>query len=267
MSYQIVVCGGIVPDPLQTLEPVSGPQGPGLKNEMMLPAVLDPWSGHALFEAANLAKNTPGSKIWLVSLSPKAKLQQVMMTIAQKVPFELVAVDGPASGFTDSAEVAAALARAIEGIAGLDKSNLLLFGGWESASRGSGSTMQMVGEILGIVDQFQGVDVLEVEGDGALKILERVDGGMHQVSRCAGPPAVLGWATGSLPEPPNQPQIGMQNMRMIMPALQKAQPAGLTGADVEYKSASVAQHQRETKVVKDMAPEEIAKELAAWIKG
>jgi len=267
MSYNIVVCGGIVPDPLQTLEPVSGPQGPGLKNEMMLPAVLDPWSGHALFEAANLAKNVPGSKIYLVSLSPKAKLQQVMMTIAQKVPFELVAVDGPASGFTDSAEVAAALAKAIEAIPGLDKSNLLLFGGWESASRGAGSTMQMVGELLGIVDQFQGVDVLEVESDGALRILERIEGGMHQVSKCAGPPAVFGWATGSLPEPPNQPQIGMQNMRMIMPALQKAQPAGLTGEAVDFQSAAVPSHQRETKVVKDMAPADVAKELADWIKG
>lgn len=47
--YQIVVCAGIVPDPLQTLEPVAGPQGWGLKNEMMLPAVLDPWASHALY--------------------------------------------------------------------------------------------------------------------------------------------------------------------------------------------------------------------------
>ena len=29
----IVVCGSLVPDPLQTLEPVQTPQGPGLKNE------------------------------------------------------------------------------------------------------------------------------------------------------------------------------------------------------------------------------------------
>ena len=107
IAYQIVVCGGIVPDPLQTLEPVASPAGPALKNEMMLPAVLDPWAGHALYEAANLAKNAPGSKVWLVSLGPKAKLQQVMMTVAQKVPFELVALDGPASGFTDAAETAA----------------------------------------------------------------------------------------------------------------------------------------------------------------
>ena len=98
MSYHIVVCAGIVPDPLQSLEPVMGPNGPSLKNEAMLPAVLDPWAGHALFEAAHLAAAHPGSRVWLVSLAPKAKLQQVMMTVAQKVPFEFVAIDGPASG-------------------------------------------------------------------------------------------------------------------------------------------------------------------------
>ena len=135
-GYQIVVCASIVPDPLQTLEPVNGPSGPALKNEMMLPVVLDPWASHALYEAANLARKTPGTKVWLVSLSPKAKLQQVMMSVAQKVPFELVAIDGPAGGFTDAAEVAGALAEAITALPGLDKSRLLVFGGWESASRG-----------------------------------------------------------------------------------------------------------------------------------
>src|ERR1017187_1411488 len=153
-GYQIVVCGSIVPDPLQTLEPVTTPAGPALKNEMMLPPILDPWASHALYEAANLAKNSPGSKVWLVSLGPKAKLQQVMMTVAQKAPVELVALDGPASGFTEAAEVAAALAEAIRGMPGLDHSKLLLFGGWESASRGAGATMQMVTERLGILDQL-----------------------------------------------------------------------------------------------------------------
>src|SRR5512139_3371626 len=190
-AYQIVVCASLVPDPWQTLEPVVGPTGPGLKNEMMLPAVLDPWASHALYEAANLARNAPGSKVWLVSLGPKAKLQQVMMTVAQKVPFELVALDGPAGGFSEAAEVAAALAEAIQAIPGLDKSRLLVFGGWESASRGAGATMQMVGERLGIVDQFQGVDELTVEADGSLRILERVEGGQHQIALCAGPPALL----------------------------------------------------------------------------
>ena len=53
-SVQIVVCAGIAPDPLQTLEPITTPAGPGLKNEMLLPAVLDPWAASALYEAAAL---------------------------------------------------------------------------------------------------------------------------------------------------------------------------------------------------------------------
>jgi electron transfer flavoprotein beta subunit len=264
--YQIVVCGSLVPDPLQTLEPISTPAGPALKNELMLPSVLDPWAGHALFEAANLAKQHPGSKVWLVSLGPKAKLQQLMMSIAQKVPFELVALDGPAGGFTEATAVAAALAEAICGIPGLDRSRLMVFGGWESASRGAGATMQIVGERLGIVDQFQGVDELNVNADGALEILERIEGGKHQISRCVGPPALLGWATGNLPEPKNNPQVGMMNMRTVMPALQKAKPVKLAGEGLSFASVSLPKQLRETRIVKDQSPDEIAKEIVEWIK-
>ena len=264
-TYQIVVCGSIVPDPLQTLEPVAGPTGPGLKNEMMLPAVLDPWAGHALYEAVDLAQRMAGSKVWLVSLSPKAKLQQVMMTIAQKVPFELIALDGPASGFTEAAEVAAALSEVIQAIPGLDRARLLVFGGWESASRGAGVTMQMVGERLGIVDQFQGVDALRVGADGSLEILERIEGGQHQLSRCAGPPALLGWATGNLPEPKNNPQVGMLNMRTVMPALQKAKPVKLAGEGLTFAGVALPKQLRATKIVKDLAPEHIAQEIVEWI--
>jgi electron transfer flavoprotein beta subunit len=266
VAYQVVVCGSIVPDPLQTLEPVTGPNGPALKNEMMLPAVLDPFAWHALFEAANLAKQNPGSKVWLVTLGPKAKLQQVMMTVAQKVPFELVALDGPAGGFTDASEVATHLAAAIQAIPGLDKSKLLLFGGWESASRGAGATMQMVGEILGVTDQFQGVDALTVEGE-RFKVLERVEGGQHQVSTCDGPPVLVGWATGSLPEPPNNPQVGMANMRTVMPALQKAKPSAVGAAGVTYASVSLPSGQRQTRVVKNASTDEIAAEVVAWVQG
>jgi electron transfer flavoprotein beta subunit len=263
-SFHIVVCAGIVPDPLQALEPAPGP---ALKNEMLLPAVLDPWAAHALYEAAKLAREHDGSRVWLVSLSPRAKLQQVMMSVAQKAPFELVALDGPASGFTDSAEVAAALAEAIAAIPGLDRLRLLLFGGWESAARGAGVTLQMVGERLGILDQFQGVDEIRVEPDGALTVLERVEGGRHQISRCAGPPAVMGWATGSLPEPPNQPQIGMQNMRGILPALQRARPVALTGEGLAFTGAWLPRLERQTRVVKDQPAAEIAREIIAWIRG
>lgn len=265
MSFQIVVLGSIVPDPLQTLEPVATPQGPGLKNEQMLPAVLDPWAGHALYEAANLAAKTPGSKVWLVSLGPKAKLQQVMMAVAQKVPFELVALDGPAGGFTDAHEVSAKLADAVKAIPGLDRSKLLLFGGWESASRGAGVTLAMVGERLEIHEQFQGVDQISPRPDGSFEVLERVEGGKHQVSTCKGAPAVLGWATGSLPEPKNNPQVGMANMRLVMPALQKAPPSPVGTGGVEFASVQVPKAQRETRIVKDMSPDDVAKEIVAWI--
>ncbi len=190
-SFHIVVCAGMVPDPLQTLEPTSGPNGPGVKNEMLLPAVLDPWAASALYEAASLAAKRPGSKIWLVSLGPKAKLQQLMMTIAQKASFELVPIDGPIGGFTDAHATAATLADGIAAIPGLDRTKLLLFGGWESASRGAGITLQIVGERLGITDQFQGVDRIDPHDDGSFEVLERVEGGKHQVSICAGTPAVL----------------------------------------------------------------------------
>jgi len=264
-GFHIVVLGGVVPDPLQTLEPIAGPAGPSLKNEPMLPACLDPWASHALFEAANLSAKTPGSKVWLVTLGPKAKVQQVMMAIAQKVPFELVVLDGPGGGFVDAHETAAALAAAVEGIPGLDRSRLLLFGGWESASRGAGVTLQLVGERLGLTNQFQGVDELKALPDGTLEVLERIEGGQHQVSAFAGPPAALGWATGSLPEPRNNPQVGMQNMKLAMPALQKAKPTPVGTGGIEYRSVALPKVLRQTRIVKDVPVEEIAREIVEWI--
>lgn len=263
---QVVVLGGIVPDPLQTLEPVPGAL-PTLKNEAMLPAILDPFAAHALYEAAALAKAVPGTVVRLAAMAPKAKLQQVMMSVAQKAPFELVAVDGPAGGFVEAADVAAALAEAVGAIPGLDKARLLIFGGWESASRGAGAVLQIVGERLGITDQFLGVDELEVGADGSLKILERIEGGRHQVSRCAAPPAVLGWATGKRPEPPNHPQTGMQNMRTIMPALAKAKAAKAGAEGVTYRSVVLPKQKRETRIVKDASVDTIAREIVEWIRG
>jgi electron transfer flavoprotein beta subunit len=264
--FHIVVCAGIVPDPLQTLEPIATPGGPALKNEMMLPAILDPWAASALYEAAHLVSKCPGSKVWLASLGPKAKLQQVMMNVAQKASFEFVPVDGPMGGFADAHATAAVLAETIENIAGLDRSKLLLFGGWESASRGAGITLQIIGERLGILDQFQGVDNIELHSDGSFEVMERIEGGRHQVSTCAGAPAVLGWATGNLPEPRNNPQIGMANMRTVMPALQKARTVPNAANGLRYVAASLPKQQRNTRIVKDMSAEDVAHELLTWME-
>jgi electron transfer flavoprotein beta subunit len=89
----------------------------------MLPAVLDPWAAQALYQAADLAAKFPGSKVWLVSVGRKAKLQQVMMTIAQRVHFEFVPVDATASGFADAHAMAGLLAETVQGIAELDGSD------------------------------------------------------------------------------------------------------------------------------------------------
>ena len=149
---------------------------------------------------------------------------------------------------------------------GLTARTCIVAGGWESATRAAGSTMQIVGEILGITDQFQGVDELKVQEDGSLRLLERVEGGKHQVSVCAGPPVLIGWATGNLPEPPNNPQVGMANMRAIMPALQKAKPAKVGAEGVTFVSVEVPRQKRDTRIVRDGSTDEMAREIVEWIK-
>ena len=207
----IIVCGSLVPDPLQTLEPVETPQGPGLKNEQMLPSVLDPWAACALYEAA-------------------------------------------------------ALVKAIQAIPGLDLSSTLLFGGCASASRDAGVTLQFVAEALGIGEFFMAVDELKLADDDTFTVLERVEGGQYQSSTCAGFPAAIGWATGNLPEPPNNPQVGMMNMRGVMPALMKAATADVGTGGISYAKAEVPAAKRDTVVKKDMTADVIAAEIVEWIK-
>jgi electron transfer flavoprotein beta subunit len=105
-----------------------------------------------------------------------------------------------------------------------------------------------------------------VADDGSFEVLERIEGGKHQVSRCGAPPAVVGWATGHLPEPRNNPQVGMANMRAVMPALQRAKPAPVTNSGLCFASVNLPKQQRETRIVKNMPAEEIAREIAAWAR-
>ena len=256
---------GSCPIRLQTLEPVTGPNGPGLKNEMVLPAVLDPWAASALYEAANLAAKNPGSKVWLVSLGPKAKLQQVMMTIAQKAPFELVPSTGPSADSPTRTRPQPFWPRPSPPSPGSTGSELLLFGGWESATRGAGVTLQMIGERLGITDQFQGVDQIDLRDDGSFEVLERVEGGKHQVSVCAGAPAVLGWATGNLARAAQQSADRHGQHAHPDARAAKGQGRGAQRQRTALRSVSLPKQQRTTRVVKDMSPDEIAAELAAWM--
>jgi electron transfer flavoprotein beta subunit len=56
----------------------------------------------------------------------------------------------------------------------------------------------------------------------------------------------------------------MQNMRAILPSLQKAKPLKLaTGAT--FQSVTLPKQTRDTRIVKDVPVEQIADELADWI--
>jgi electron transfer flavoprotein beta subunit len=50
-----------------------------------------------------------------------------------------------------------------------------------------------------------------------------------------------------------------------MPALQKATPAPVGTGGVEFLSVAVPKVQRETRIVKDMSPDDVAREIVEWI--
>ena len=266
MAWQIVVCGSLVPDPLQTLSPQLNP--PGLAHEAVLPMILDPFAAHALYEAANLAK-AHGGKVYLVALGPKAKLQQLMMNVAQKVPFELVAINSNASLMADSMAVAQALAQAIKNIPGLDLNQLLLFGGQASATRDAGVVLPLVAELLGIGEQFFKVDACTVEnatpGSEVFTIKERLPSGEYEISEVKNLPFACAWATGDLPTPPNNPQIGMQNMRQIMPALMKAPTVEIKDFP-EIQELILPTAKRTAKIISDQPLDAMAAEIAIWLR-
>lgn len=58
----------------------------------------------------------------------------------------------------------------------------------------------------------------------------------------------------------------MLNMRTVMPALQRAKPVKVTNDGVAFASVSLPKQRRETKIVKDLAPDAIAREIVDWIK-
>ncbi len=58
----------------------------------------------------------------------------------------------------------------------------------------------------------------------------------------------------------------MVNMRTVMPALQKAKPVKLAAEGLTFASVSLPKQLRETKIVKDKSPDDIAREIVEWIK-
>jgi hypothetical protein len=54
-------------------------------------------------------------------------------------------------------------------------------------------------------------------------------------------------------------------MRTLMPALQKAKALKLTGEGLAFASVVLPKQLRETQIVKDRTPDDIAQEIVAWI--
>ena len=268
-TFQIVVCGSIVPDPLQTLEPVTGPAGPVAQERNDAAGGAGPLGRPCAVRSGAPGAADAGQQG--LAGQPGAQGQAAAGDDDGGAEGALRAGGAGWPGFAASpipSRRRPRWRRPSRPSPGWTASRLLLFGGWESASRGAGSTLQMVGERLGITEQFQGVDQIDRRAKTAVfEMLERVEGGRHQVSVCAAPPAVLGWATGNLPEPRNNPQVGMANMRAIMPALQRAKAAPSPDAGLRFASVSLPKQQRETRIVKDMPAEEIAREIVAWMRG
>ncbi len=50
-----------------------------------------------------------------------------------------------------------------------------------------------------------------------------------------------------------------------MPSIQKARPVKLPGEGVKFASVALPKLLRETKVVKDLPPDAIAREIVEWI--
>jgi electron transfer flavoprotein beta subunit len=59
----------------------------------------------------------------------------------------------------------------------------------------------------------------------------------------------------------------MANMRTVMPALQRAKAVSVSGAGLCFGRVTLPRQQRETRIVKNMPAEEIAREIVAWAKG
>ncbi len=59
----------------------------------------------------------------------------------------------------------------------------------------------------------------------------------------------------------------MMNMRAIMPALQKAKPAQIHSEGLSFLKVELPKQQRNTRIVKDVSADEIAREIVEWIAG
>ena len=57
----------------------------------------------------------------------------------------------------------------------------------------------------------------------------------------------------------------MLNMRTVMPALQRARPVTVTNEGLVFAGVSLPKQRRDTKIVKDLSADDIARDIVEWI--
>jgi len=122
---------------------------------------------------ATWAAYTPGDARLAVA-GPKAKLQAVMMTVAQKVPLSWWRSMDRLPVFTRSSRRRRRWRRPSRPFR-VGSRALLVFGGWDRIARRGLDAPDGGRSDLEIAEQFQGVDQVTVGEDGSLEILERIE--------------------------------------------------------------------------------------------
>ena len=181
-----------------------------LRTRWSLPAVLDPWAASALYEAANLADQDPRQQSLAGLSRPEGKAaagdddrraeSHALNSCRSTAPSAASATRTPPLPFSPKPSLPFRIWTASTCSSSAD-------GNQPRAAQASRCNLSANVSALAISSKVSTRSTMR--DDGSFEVLERVEGGSHQVSVCAGAPAVLGWATGNLPDPRNNPQIGM----------------------------------------------------------
>jgi len=152
MRFNIVVCAESVPDPLQTLDPITLPAAPASERKWFLPAVLDHGPpAHSMKPQTWPPKS--GSKLWLVSLGPRPSATG-HDDRGPESSFELVPVTVASGIFPTQHSTAAAISSTIESIPKLETRSCSL-GGWDRPAAAPASPSSSTASASASPIQFQ----------------------------------------------------------------------------------------------------------------
>jgi electron transfer flavoprotein beta subunit len=161
--------------------------------------ILNPYDAHAVEEALKIKAAHPAAVVHVITLGPKARVTEVLVTALAMGADEGILIDSPAS--MDTALTARALAKAIQTVG---QPNLVLTGKLAIDDNQS-AVPQMLAEFLAI-PHVNGVSKLEFTPENVIAERE-IEGGAKEVFRVA-LPCLIGATKGlNNPRYPSLPGI------------------------------------------------------------